>query len=95
MYGKLILFPVTIGAENINQSLPEFNINLLNECHTFIVEEIRTARRFLKKAGYQHAIDDTIFYTLNEHTSEAEITNYLEPIMKGENIGLLSEAGLP
>lgn len=95
MYGKLILFPVTIGAENMDRSLPAFNINLLNECHTFIVEEVRTARRFLKKAGYQHAIDDTTFYTLNEHTSESEITDYLEPIMHGENIGLLSEAGLP
>ena len=71
MKGKLILFPVPIGAEEITSSLPAANAELLASCHTFIVEELRTARRFLKKAGYSYAID------------------------KGENIGLLSEAGLP
>ena len=95
MKGRLILFPVTIGAEDIASSLPTANAELLASCHTFIVEELRTARRFLKKAGYPHAIDDTVFYELNEHTSHEEIGNYLDAIDKGENIGLLSEAGLP
>ena len=93
--GRLILFPVPIGAEDIASSLPAANGELLATCHTFIVEELRTARRFLKKAGYPHAIDDTVFFELNEHTSHEEIGNYLDAIDKGENIGLLSEAGLP
>ena len=93
--GRLILFPVPIGAEEITSSLPAVNLDLLATCHTFIVEELRTARRFLKKAGYPHAIDDTTFYVLNEHTTHEEIGNYLDAIEKGENIGLLSEAGLP
>ena len=93
--GRLILFPVPIGAEEIDASLPAINRQLLDSCHTFIVEELRTARRFLKKAGYPYAIDDTTFYVLNEHTSHEEIGNYLDAIGKGENIGLLSEAGLP
>ncbi len=95
MKGKLILFPVPIGAEEITSSLPAQNIELLASCRTFIVEELRSARRFLKKAGYPHTIDDTTFYTLNEHTTHEEIGNYLDAIDKGENIGLLSEAGLP
>ena len=95
MKGKLILFPVPIGAEEITSSLPAQNIELLASCRTFIVEELRSARRFLKKSGYPHAIDDTTFYTLNEHTTHEEIGNYLDAIDKGENIGLLSEAGLP
>ena len=95
MKGQLILFPVPIGAEEINTSLPAQNIELLATCHTFIVEELRTARRFLKKAGYPHAIDDTTFHVLNEHTTHEEIGNYLDAIEKGENVGLLSEAGLP
>lgn len=93
--GRLILFPVPIGAEEIGMSLPAANQELLASCHTFIVEELRTARRFLKKAGYPYAIDDTTFYILNEHTTHEEIGNYLDAIEKGENIGLLSEAGLP
>ena len=93
--GRLILFPVPIGAEEIASSLPAVNLDLLATCHTFIVEELRTARRFLKKAGYPHAIDDTTVDVLNEHTTHEEIGNYLDAIEKGENIGLLSEAGLP
>ena len=92
---KLILFPVPIGAEDIGFSLPPANAELLAGCHTFIVEEIRSARRFLKRAGYPHAIDDTRFLELNEHTRQQDIGNYLDAIAQGENIGLLSEAGLP
>ena len=95
MKGKLILFPVPIGAEDIASSLPAANAELLATCHTFIVEELRTARRFLKKAGYPYPIDNTVFYELNEHTSHEEIGHYLDAIERGENIGLLSEAGLP
>lgn len=93
--GRLILFPVPIGAEKIGMSLPAANQELLASCHTFIVEELRTARRFLKKAGYPHPIDDTVFLELNEHTTHEEIGHYLDAIERGENIGLLSEAGLP
>ena len=95
MKGKLILFPVPIGADDLAVSLPEGNLGMLATCHTFIVEELRTARRFLKKAGYPYPIDDTIFLELNEHTTHEEITGYLDAIERGENIGLLSEAGLP
>ncbi|MBR4229583.1 MAG: SAM-dependent methyltransferase [Bacteroidales bacterium] len=95
MKGKLILFPVPIGADDMATSLPEGNLGKLASCHTFIVEELRTARRFLKKAGYPYPIDDTQFFELNEHTSHEEIGNYLDAIERGENIGLLSEAGLP
>ena len=76
-------------------SLPAANLELLASCHTFIVEELRTARRFLKKAGYPFPIDDTQFFELNEHTTQGEIGGYLDAIELGENIGLLSEAGLP
>lgn len=89
------MFPVPIGAEEIGTSLPAENLELLATCRTFIVEELRTARRFLKKADYPFPIDDTVFFELNEHTTHDEIGNYLDAIERGENIGLLSEAGLP
>ena len=93
--GKLILFPVPIGADELALSLPEGNLGLLATCHTFIVEELRTARRFLKKAGSPYPIDDTVFLELNAHSTHEEIGGYLDAIERGENIGLLSEAGLP
>lgn len=92
---RLILFPVPIGADDLAVSLPAYNQTLLFGCHTFIVEELRTARRFLKHAGYPHAIDDTTFHLLNEHTSPEEVTHYLDALDNGEDVGLLSEAGLP
>lgn len=92
---RLILFPVPIGADDIDVSLPSYNLSLLNGCHTFIVEELRSARRFLKHAGYVHPIDETVFHLLNEHTTPEEVTDYLDPIGRGEDVGLLSEAGLP
>ncbi len=93
--GRLILFPVPIGADDLNVSLPAYNLTLLAGCRTFIVEELRTARRFLKHAGYPHPIDDTTFFLLNEHTSPEEIIHYLDAVERGEDVGLLSEAGLP
>ncbi|MBQ6046994.1 MAG: SAM-dependent methyltransferase [Bacteroidales bacterium] len=94
MNGRLILFPVPIGG-TLAASLPEGNAELLANCHTFIVEEVRTARRFLSSAGYPFPIPSVAFFTLNEHTRPEEITHYLDSIFEGEDIGLLSEAGLP
>lgn len=93
--GKLILFPVGLGGDDLSVCLPAYNTTLLNTCTTFIVEELRTARRFLKKAGYLTPIDDTTFFILNEHTQQPEIEHYLDGIVEGKNIGVLSEAGLP
>lgn len=95
MKGRMILFPVPIGADDIGISLPANNMELLAKCRTFIVEELRSARRFLKRAGYPYPIDDTVFLELNEHTSQEDIIGHLDAIERGENIGLLSEAGLP
>ena len=95
MKGRLILFPVPIGAEDISTSLPPFNKQLLEGCRTFIVEELRTARRFLKRAGYSTDFAEVTFFTLNEHTSPTEVIDYLSAAERGEDIGLLSEAGLP
>lgn len=95
MKGRLILFPVPIGADDIGISLPANNMEMLATCRTFIVEELRSARRFLKRAGYPYPINDTVFLALNEHTSQEDIVGHLDAIERGENIGLLSEAGLP
>lgn len=94
MNGKLILFPVPIGGSP-EASIPEVNRTLLNSCRTFIVEDVRTARRNLHFMGYEHSIDDTQFFELSEHTAPTNIGSYLAPLDEGENVGLMSEAGLP
>lgn len=61
----------------------------------FIVEELKTARRFLRSVGYNRDFIQVNFYELNEHTDPKRIIDYLEPLLKGKNTGLLSEAGSP
>ncbi|MDR0971992.1 MAG: SAM-dependent methyltransferase [Bacteroidales bacterium] len=92
---SLFLFPTPISEGDINFVLPSKNIELLEDCKYFIVEELRSARRFLKKAGYKRSFEEVEFFILNEHTNDIDIENYLYPIEKGYNVGLMSEAGLP
>lgn len=91
----LYLFPTPIADIEINQCLPEENQKLLQECDSFVVEQVRTARRFLRKAGYTKDFSEVEFYELNEHTDLKEIDSYLTPLKQGKNLGLMSEAGLP
>jgi 16S rRNA (cytidine1402-2'-O)-methyltransferase len=75
--------------------IPEKVIGLTRQLRYFIVEDIRSARRFLRLIDKEFPINDSVFFELNEHTGESDITNYLEPIFNGSDIGVLSEAGLP
>ncbi len=94
MAGKLYLIPSFLGSENSNEVFPELNRKLVSQLKYFIVEEERTARRFLKKLVPEIIIDQLSFKLLNEHTNEVEISSYLMPI-ETESIGLISEAGVP
>ena len=95
MNGILYLFPTPIGENETHNCMPAINESLLNGCHFFIVENIRTARRFLRAAKYDKAIDEATFFELNEHTNMESIDSFLQPLYQGHNMGLLSEAGLP
>lgn len=95
MNGKLYLIPLPIAETDHTHVLPATNLLLLNEIEHYIVENIRTARRFLKKAGYQNDFDEVTFYVLNKHTPANELEAFLAPILSGHNVGLMSEAGVP
>ncbi|HCO66899.1 MAG TPA: SAM-dependent methyltransferase [Dysgonomonas sp.] len=95
MNGSLYLIPVTLGDTPHNKVIPEENREIVGTIKYFIVENIRTARRFLKKAEPAINIDDLTFFELNKHTDKTQIDTYLKPICDGQNIGLMSEAGVP
>jgi len=95
MKGKLILIPCTLGESELSAVLPADNVHHINSCTSFIVENVRSARRFLIKAGIQTKIDDLTFHLLNKHTEASELATMLQSALNGENIGLLSEAGCP
>ena len=91
---KLYLIPTTLGENEPAEVLPRSVLNLIPSLRIFVVEELRTARRFLSKTGHRGHIDELEFHTLNEHTSAQEVSALTELFSRGD-VGLLSEAGLP
>lgn len=87
--------PTTLGDSDLKAVLPSFNNEITISLHYFIVEELRTARRFLKKVDRGFDIDGSVFFTLNEHTPADEVASFLDPLRAGHDMGLLSEAGCP
>jgi len=92
---SLYLIPVTLGESPLENVLPEYNHTVVRKIKHFIVENVRTARRFLKSVDKNIDIDTLTFYELNQHTKKEEISAYLEPLAKGEDVGIISEAGCP
>jgi 16S rRNA (cytidine1402-2'-O)-methyltransferase len=92
---KLYLIPTTLGDTSIERVLPPDLTRLISSVSVFIVENLRTARRFLKKVNPEIVIDDLLFFELNQHTDQKEISRFLEPNRKGLDIGIISEAGCP
>lgn len=92
---KLYLIPTTLGDTSIERVLPPDLTEIISSISVFIVENIRTARRFLKKVNQSIVIDDLTFFELNQHTDKKEISRFLEPIQQGMDIGIISEAGCP
>ncbi|MCP3893383.1 MAG: SAM-dependent methyltransferase [Bacteroides sp.] len=95
METALYLIPVTLGDTAIESVLPSYNKEVILNIRHFIVEDIRSARRFLKKVEREIDIDTLQFYPLNKHTSPEDISGYLKPLLNGESMGVISEAGCP
>ena len=91
----LYLLPVTLGETSIESVLPTYNKEIIVQIKHFIVEDIRSARRFLKKVDREIDIDTLTFYPLNKHTSPEEFSGYLKPLIAGSPMGVISEAGCP
>lgn len=94
-YGKIYLIPVTLGDKDYRKVIPQKVLAVTQSLRLFVVEDLRSARRYLKLIDKDFPIDEAIFYELNEHTNESEIGHYLEPVLKGKDMGIMSEAGLP
>ena len=91
----LYLIPVPLSDGAVENVLPASNLALVGEIKHFIVENVRSARRFLKKCDRSINIDELTFYELNRHTDPNVIADYLQPLERGEAMGVISEAGCP
>jgi len=91
----LYLIPVTLGETLIEQVLPSYNHEVIMGIRHFIVEDIRSARRFLRQADRTFPIDESIFYEMGKHADEKRFSSYLQPLREGKPVGVISEAGCP
>lgn len=93
--GRLYLIPSPLGENEPSEVIPLPVLESLKNFKTFVVEEIRTARRYLSRAGLKGHIGELEFHELNEHTDPATIEGYLKLFDEGNDVALISEAGLP
>lgn len=93
--GKLYLIPSPLGDGAPEDVLPAPVFQILPQIRRYVVEEVRTARRFLSSAGLRGHIEELEFHTLNEHISPQEVEALLPLFEDGAAVGLISEAGLP
>ena len=93
--GKLYLIPTILGEGTQESTLPSTILKAIKEIDVFIVENLRTARRHIKKLDREKNIDATTFYSYGKYDTLNLEQDFLPHILSGQNIGLLSEAGLP
>lgn len=93
--GSLYLIPSPLGENDPAEVIPAPVLQSLGRFRTFVVEEVRTARRYLSRAGLKGHIGELEFHELNEHTDQATVESYIRLFDDGNDVALISEAGLP
>lgn len=95
MIPALYLIPTNLGEAPYARLFPPYNTEVILSLRHFIVEEVRTARRFLKSVDRSIDIDALTFYPMGKHSDAAAYSTYLAPLQAGESVGMISEAGCP
>jgi 16S rRNA (cytidine1402-2'-O)-methyltransferase len=93
--GVLYLIPNVIAKGTAEKAIPAFNKTLLAELDVFICEHVKELRALLKEAGIPSPYDHIEYFELNKHTDALDIGNFIKPLQKGKNMGLVSDAGCP
>ncbi len=93
--GTLYLIPVTLGDDNIAQVLPVLVVQLAQQLEFFVVENEKTARHFLSTIKTVKPVRELTLLTLNEHTLDKDVAALLAPLIAGNDVGIMSEAGCP
>lgn len=91
----LYLLPVNLSEAPLEAVIPEYNFLIIKELRHFIVENVRSARRFIKRCDPSFPIGEAEFFELNRHTDPLDIPSFLAPLRQGFPMGLMSEAGCP
>jgi 16S rRNA (cytidine1402-2'-O)-methyltransferase len=89
------MVPVTLGDDNLSFVIPSDVIQLVKGLEYFVVENEKSARRFLGTVKSNKPVRELNFQLLNEHTAEKDLPELIAPLLAGHNVGMLSEAGCP
>lgn len=90
----LYLIPAPLSDAPLHEVMPDYNLQIVKRLTHFIAEDAKTARRFLKRCGYED-LQKANISLLNEHSKGVDITGLLAPILQGQDVGLMSDAGCP
>jgi 16S rRNA (cytidine1402-2'-O)-methyltransferase len=93
--GKLFLIPCTLGEPKLEDVIPRLVMDTIHELDYFVVEKVRTARRFIRQVSKEKNIDNITFLEMGKHTTDQEISDYIKFLKDGKDLGILSEAGVP
>ena len=91
--GTLYLIPNTLGGESTQDIIPQDVINLAIQLRHFAVEDVKSARRLLRKFDRSFPIDDSTFFILNKKKKQDNIPSILNVLRAGNSVGIISEAG--
>lgn len=91
----MYLLPVSLGDSPLDRVIPAYALEMINRIDHYAVEDLRSARRYLKKAGITKSINELQFYLLNEHSAEADLSVIMDILNSGTALALMSEAGVP
>lgn len=93
--GTIYLIPVTLGGESTSDIIPEDVKAKTITLRHFIVEDLKSARRYLRKIDRTFPIDDSTFFILNKKTPAGDLNSFVSPIYDGHDVGVMSDAGCP
>lgn len=93
--GKLYLIPTTLGSEGTQHVIPSEVADKVIQIRCFAVEEIKTARRYLRKLDREFPIDDCQFFVINKRSSVEDVMPIIKQLKEGVDVGIISEAGCP
>jgi 16S rRNA (cytidine1402-2'-O)-methyltransferase len=93
--GTLYLIPVTLGDDMVQHVIPDYVLNVARKLETFVVESEKSARHFLSTIKTLKPVRELNLHLLNEHTDMKVLPDLLAPLLAGQNVGLMSDAGCP
>ena len=95
MKGKIYLIPSEMGEQSAERLFPAYNVQIVQNIAFFVVENARTARRFVKKICPEKNIEESCFFEINKYDPADKVAEMIKPVLEGENLGIISEAGMP